>query len=197
MREVRTDVNPLELFKDLWTFYSLAKQMIETAKAVRSGIQWLQSDTVKNTVATVRVTARSMVFPTVIERLDDGTNPEQQHLCIDMAVSFPQERIDAALYYRDSQSKANLAKQFWTAVAEQAFQGAQPGDERTIHVILDYMDNAAIYTYAIRGHVNGDWSYVCPPKMELHFGQFWHKAREIQTQYLARYDAKHKAGNER
>lgn len=187
----KVDMGNLEPLQDLWTLYSLVKQVFETAKAVRSGIQWLQSDTVKNTVATVRVTARSMVFPTIIERLDDGTNPEQLHLRIDMALAFPQERIDTALYYRDSQSKANLAKQFWTAIAEQAFRDAQPGDERNINVTLDYMDNAAIYTYSMHGQVGGDWSYIRPPQRELRLGRFWRKAREIQAQYLLQHDAKH------
>jgi hypothetical protein len=188
----------LEPFTGLWSLYSLLKQMYDTAKTIRSGIEWLrQSDTVKNTVASVRVATRSMVFPTLIERLDDGTSREQQHLRIDMAYAFPQARIDNALYYRGSQSKANLAKQFWSAVAEQAYRGAQPGDELNINVTLDYMDNAAIYSYSIRGQVGGDWSYVRPPETKLHLGQFWRKARAIQAQYLAHAEVEHRATSKR
>ena len=180
------DLGPLQ---GLLMLIGLVKQMHEIAITFQSGIQWIRQS---NGVALVRVMARNTVFPTIVERVDDGTNPEQQHLRIDMALRFPQERIDNAVCYRDSQSVANLVEQALTAVFTQALRDAQLGDERTINVTLDYMDSAATYIYSIHGHVGGDWSYARPPDKKIHLRQLWRKAREIQAQYLVQAEAKSK-----
>ncbi len=158
----------LGLLEGLLTLISFVKQVHEIAIGFQSGIQLMRQS---NSIALVRVMARNSIFPTIIERVDDGTNPEQQRLRIDMARTFPQERKDRALYYRDSQSVAHLVEQALIAVFAQVLSNAQPNDERTINLTIDYLDGAATYIYAIHGYVGGEWSYLGRPSRHLHIRQ--------------------------
>jgi hypothetical protein len=142
-REREANVDILEPFRDIFTLYALIKQSKEMGSVAR---QFFQSDSVQNTVAVVRVRARGVGSPAIIERLDDGTNPFGQHLRIDLAPKFSQERIDAAVDYRASQSWDNLVQQVWSAVFQQAFRGAQQGDKLTIKVTLTYLNNLGTQT---------------------------------------------------
>jgi hypothetical protein len=181
--------------KDLYTAYNLIKQVWALGRALR---RLSESDTVQNTIAEVRVKARSTLMPAILERLDDGTNPEYQHLRIDLSPKFTQERIKSAstVYYRDSQSFDNLIQQFKNAVIEQASRGAQVGEERTSTVMLQLLDDFAYYTYVVRGQVGGDWILVRDPKKKINRGQLWAASQargELLTQLLKEARAERKA----
>lgn len=137
-------------------------------------------------------------MPAILERLDDGTNPDYQHLRIDLSPKFTQERIESAstVYYRDSQSFDNLIEQFKNAVVEQASRGAQHGEERNIIVTLQLLDNLASYTYTVCGQVGGDWILVRDPKKIINRQQWWPASTargELLTQLLKEARAERKA----
>ena len=142
----------LEPFKDVLAAYSLVTQGKAMASAAR---QFFQSDTVQGSIAVARVRVRGVGLPAIVERLDDGSNPYDQHLGIDLAPQFSQERIAAALYYRASQSWDYLIQQVWLAIFKQAFRDAQPGDELAIKVALTYLNGLGTQQYVIRGQFGG------------------------------------------
>lgn len=130
---------------------------------------------IRNTIADVQLKARGHIAPVIIERLDDGTHPEYQHLSIDVAPDFPQERIEKALHYWPGQSIENVVNAMWAAVVQQALRGAEVGEERTTTLILDVFDG---YRYAttIHGVVGGEWERVAERK-HLDLRKMWASAQ--------------------
>ncbi len=114
----------------------------------------------RNTLADMRMKARGHITPVIIERLDDGSDPEHQHLRIDMARTFPQERLEHALYSWSSQSFSNVALVVLHAAIKQAIQDAHPGEERTTTVTLDVLSSGIRATITLHLQVDGDWQMV-------------------------------------
>jgi hypothetical protein len=114
----------------------------------------------ENIKADITFKRRGHIMPVLIERLDDGTNPTQQHLSLDLALVFPQERIDRALYYRNGLTAYRVFQVLGYEIGKQAAVGAEPGEERTISAVIDVFDGAITYTYVLRGHVGQGYQLV-------------------------------------
>jgi len=146
----------------------------------QSALRW----EMENSVADLKLKARGHVLPVLIERLDDGTDPTRQHLACDMAPKFPQERIDRALYYRETQSIHNIFIVLGTEVAKQAQRGAEPGDERAGTVVIDILGDAVRYTFEFRIHVGQDFKVVSEQKdasFRRLFAQMPERVRMLRT----------------
>lgn len=136
---------------------SIAFQLPRTLKQIRQSPPYWE---MRNTLADMRMKARGHVTPVIIERLDDGADPEHQHLRVDMARTFPQERIDKALYSQSSQSFKNMAILVLYAAIKQAAQNAQSGDERTTTVTLDVLSSGIRAIFTLHLQVDGNWQMV-------------------------------------
>ncbi len=153
-------MSPFDIVSYFLTLASLGKTLAESFKQFeKSGMYW----EAQNTVADLRMKARGHVSPVLIERLDDSTHPEYQHLRIDFAPSFPPERIAQALHYWPSQSLENVNKVLRREMVIHALRGAQPGDDRTATIVLNVFDFAR-QALTIHGRVGGEWELLAESK---------------------------------
>lgn len=149
-------MNPLDFMSYFLTLASLGNTLAESLKRFgRSDMYW----EAQNTVADLRMKARGHVSPVVIERLDDGTHPEYQHLNVDFAPAFPPERIAKALHYWSSQSFGNVDRVLQQEIVVHALRGAYEGEERTATIVLTVLDCAS-YAVTVHGRVGGKWEVV-------------------------------------
>lgn len=108
----------------------------------------------------------------LVERLDDGTDTEHQHLRLYIAPEVPDERKDNALECRAIETIQDAMRVLWFQAYQQAIRDAEPGEERTTTVVAELWDDVVSTTTTIRGHVGGEWESVAYSKGQFHLRQF-------------------------
>jgi hypothetical protein len=174
-------MGPLDILNGFLEVYGVMQAGKELLKALdRRGAL----EGAKDAMVDVRMKARGHLWPVIIERLDDGTDPQHQHLSLDWALwglEYPEERIQKALHYWSSQSFENIVAAFSAAIEAQALRGAQEGEERTGIVILDIFGGIR-QTATVRFHAAGGWTTIARRKDYL-WKQMWAK---VQAERLVR-----------
>lgn len=148
----------LNALKDAVSFYSATKTLLGGINSFQnSNFRW----EFENTKADLIMKAHGHIMPVIIERLDDGINPQFQHLSIDMAPIISQERIENALYYRDTQTIQNALRAIGELIRKQemvTWKDAESGNEHELTVFIDFLGTFARLILVMSGKV-GDTNW--------------------------------------